>query len=650
MTAALPLQFSVEAGDAGYYLEVVAWFVAITAVIGLTALWMYLKYTGVGSEERRQLSVIIPQLFRASAVTITLNRYDGAAARRDDLRRVLTRDYQTAEDAGEQTVRGALREFRRDLGAIVPDVPKLAIRGVLEGALILLFGSVLFLGAGWWQRALDWPGAAVAIGDLAHATFTVLHQGASAFPVPDELLVVALTVALTAWELMRHYWAVVGVGLIALAVAFVAIDRHTEEDLAVTLYPDRRRFLAVLVGAPLAVWALGVTVSGLTGMVLGPEWAARLGFGAAGLATVAALGYATADLRFRVVGRQDIPERDTKAVAGYILLRRGLLVVVLAALPLLLYTAIGTVTTGHGATVLRLLTTAPLPTQLGLLTGALGVAAVVLYETGGISEFLSAARRLSRSTVLRGWLFARGIPAIAMLVAFAVTWAFVGSHPIGNITLLSAILGLWPPLIAAIVVGVIVRVWTLLWTRVRYRFMDFLYTRDGTDDYVSVACYPELEDADGDALHHARIFGVDLGHRDLDALLRDIEIVAEAYFEGDDPPATMSQYYWDDVLRGTVDLDESKRELWGDVLTRLKASFHANHGVLSSHAIDHELTQEYPRPAVDAALREMYKDSNVSYRDDQFIHHGYQSQGVPSLRAKLKRWIIGTVLGRQVRR
>jgi hypothetical protein len=630
-----PLQFAVEAGDAGWYLEVTAWLVALTVTIGIVALWMYLRYTGIGAEERRQLSAIIPELFRASSVTITLKRSEGATARRPDLRRVLTRDLDSAEDAGEETLRGSFKEFHRDLKAVLPDAPRLAGWGVVEGLLILTFGSVLFLSAAWWERALDWPGATTAVTDTLAVILELAFSGLAAFPVADELLVVALTLGVMLWDVMVHYCWLVGISLIALGVAFAYIDHETDETLDVTLYPQRKWFYGALAATPLAIWLLGVTTAATTGLIAGPGWATPIGFLTAGAATLAAAGYAAWDLRGRVVSQQDRPERDTRLVAGYILVRRSLLVTAVAALPLLAYTSLASLTTGHAGTVLVTLLAAPLTTQIALLVGVGGVTALVVYEMGAIATFAGAIRRLGRSTALRGWLFARGIPYTAMLLAFLLTWAFIGTHPIGDITLISALLSVWPPLLAAIIVGVIVRIWTLLWTRVRYRFMDFWYRREKTDPYVSVACYPQLEDADGRPLYHARIYGVDLGHRNLNQLLEDIETVADAYFDGDDPPATMSQYYWDDVLRGTVDLDATTRELRGDVLTRIRASFRANGGELSDTAVDEELIQEYPRNAIDGALRMLYEDGEISYGDGRYIHHGHTTRKQPSLRAYL---------------
>lgn len=623
-----PLAFSVDAGDAGVYFEAVAWLTAATAVILLAAAWMYLRYTGVGAAERRQLATLIPQLFRASPVTVTLKRVDGAAARRSDLRRVLTREYRTATEAGEQTVRGAFREFRAELRAVGPDVPVLASRAFIEGVLILAFGSILFASAAWWENAFDWPGYHAAITDTASAILAGLETGAGAFPVPDTLFVMALTAALVAWSVMLEYWYAVGTGLILAAIAFAAIDRWTTEDLDVTLYPDRREFLTALAVSPFYVWASGVLYAGVVGYVYGPQWGTIAGFGVATATAVTILSVAVWDLCSRVTRRQQYPGEDTVAVATYIILRRGLMTAILASLPLLLYIAGTAVSTGQASSVATVLRNAPLPTKIGVGIGVLGVLVFALYTSGSIAAFRSGVGRLRRSVALRGWLFARGIPASGMILAFSVTWAFVGTQPIGDVTIVSALLGYWPPLAAALVVGVFVRGWTLIWMRVRYRFMGFWQDRDAYDRYVSVACYPELEDTDGDAIYAARVLGIDLGHRDVDALIRDIETVATARFQGESVPATMSEYYWDAASRGTVDLDDVQRELRGDVVTAVDATFAENGGAIDEATVEEQLAQEYPAQAIEATLRKLYEDGDVSYRDGRYIHHGHDRSGL----------------------
>ena len=110
-------------------------------------------------------------------------------------------------------------------------------------------------------------------------------------------------------------------------------------------------------------------------------------------------------------------------------------------------------------------------------------------------------------------------------------------------------------------------------------------------------------------------------------LIRDIEIVAEARFEAEQPQVTMSSYCYDDLTHGAVDFEEARRELRGDPLTRIEATFRQNGGQVEDAVIDEELVVDYPRTAIDEMLYELYRSGDVSYRDGQYIHHGHDHGG-----------------------
>ena len=182
-------------------------------------------------------------------------------------------------------------------------------------------------------------------------------------------------------------------------------------------------------------------------------------------------------------------------------------------------------------------------------------------------------------------------------------------------------LGLWPPTVAAVVAGAIARGLTLAWVGLKYRFIDLADGESGVYR-VTVECPPELRDGDGEELYLARVGALDLAHRDVDELLRDIETILEAKFEGEPVPATMSAYYWDDAKRGTVDLDEVRRELRGDVRTRIEATLREHDGRIDRQTLDEELAEAYPKPAVDGALASLQRASDLSHRRGDYVYHG----------------------------
>lgn len=84
----------------------------------------------------------------------------------------------------------------------------------------------------------------------------------------------------------------------------------------------------------------------------------------------------------------------------------------------------------------------------------------------------------------------------------------------------------------------------------------------------------------------------------------------------------MSSYYWDDVTRGTVDLQEVRRELCSDVLTRIETAFRKNGAKVDDAVFDEHLVEDYPERAIGEMLKALHRSSDVSHRVRTYIYHG----------------------------
>jgi hypothetical protein len=84
------------------------------------------------------------------------------------------------------------------------------------------------------------------------------------------------------------------------------------------------------------------------------------------------------------------------------------------------------------------------------------------------------------------------------------------------------------------------------------------------------------EDATGQRYYLAKIEDTLLAHRDLAELVGDAERVATAEADGDTPPATLSEYYADELVAGRVDYADLEGSVRGDCLTRLKSNLRRN--------------------------------------------------------------------------
>lgn len=87
------------------------------------------------------------------------------------------------------------------------------------------------------------------------------------------------------------------------------------------------------------------------------------------------------------------------------------------------------------------------------------------------------------------------------------------------------------------------------------------------------------EDATGNRYYLASVDGHILAHRDLPELIDDAETVADAILHGRDVPATLSEYYAEELRAGRVDYWELERSVRGDCLTRLRANLERNEEV-----------------------------------------------------------------------
>ena len=87
----------------------------------------------------------------------------------------------------------------------------------------------------------------------------------------------------------------------------------------------------------------------------------------------------------------------------------------------------------------------------------------------------------------------------------------------------------------------------------------------------SVRAIP-CSDADDATFYVASIGEHRLANRSVDRLIEDAQRVAPAIAEGDDPPPTVSEYYYKDCRKGLVDYHDTEQRVAGDCLTRIKSN------------------------------------------------------------------------------
>lgn len=133
-----------------------------------------------------------------------------------------------------------------------------------------------------------------------------------------------------------------------------------------------------------------------------------------------------------------------------------------------------------------------------------------------------------------------------------------------------------------------------------------------------------IEDADGRPIHIISINGRRLAHRDPDALLEDAETVSTAVADVGTPPATLSERYYDDIVDGFVDIEETKSRVRGSCQTRIEANMRRNRNLDYEELYDRLVFDDgfrYPPAMVHEKLEQLEgrdirrrKDGTVTYQ------------------------------------
>jgi hypothetical protein len=604
----------INAGSVDQYLTIVAWATAIViALLFITAVAI-LRYYGIDREQREHLYAIRPQLLDADPAVLTVTREGGFSAVRPRVRAFYEVEDADPSPAG---VRDAVRSLLATVRAALPTVPTLAVRGALEGAVILGSGVLLWASAAWIEWLLD-PSGAMPGED-------VLLWALQWLPSSEVLLSLALVVGLGWWELLIGSWWLVGTLLVVGALALALVDRRTAEDLSITLYPDRVGLLRQVLAGVGIILAAGIlpnmllTIAGVGGLGLIASILA-VGLGLLGVGI-----YGAQSLRHVLVARQSRPDESTRWVAAYLLLRKSFGVLALLAVPAAIYFAARAVVVVGTWAVAE-----PLWAVLAVAAVSLATVTILLTVFGDETRRVGRALgRWLRSLQVRGWLFARGIPFTAMFVAMLTAWAFslrlsVSPPVVSEVPVLAGfvawLISVAPVLAIGLGVGVIARLATLLWSKAKYRFVNF--DRDGGRTVAMLGLYPPIKDANGDILYVTRVDDHRLAHRDVDALLRDVAVVLQDAFDGaGSPTVTESRYYWEDIEMGTVDLAEVRRELRGDVRTRLTATVREQ-GSVDVDVIEEDLARKYPDEYVELARAREQSQGTIVRQEDEYVYVG----------------------------
>jgi hypothetical protein len=589
------------APDFDFWRQVVAWGAFATFLVTFLGLLATTKYLSFEEDQRRHYRAVKEALMDASATSLAIHTSESVSEYREEVYGLLR-----GENPGQQTLRGAFGELKSAVAAQTPAIPLLALRGLYEGLLILVFGGIALLPTAWWESASTVGAGGIQISALFGVVGDLLDQVLGATPYGDVVVgLVTATVVIVGGTLYQH-GIQLGFILLAGSVILAVIDRMTAENLNVRLYDDHREVAKTAVAVVSVIWLLSVVPVAMFAVAGFEAVGAVIGAVCGGSYALYCLAFYARDASQRINRRSS--SQNPRLVAVYIALRKEFALIAVVSLPLVAAYAFVALSTGKAVTVAGILLTANTQVQLALLGAGIVVAlAIKAQYPNAYKDLRMAFYRALSSRAVRAWVFARGMPFITVALASLLSWPFVGS--------------LWC-IVVGVIAGVIVRSMTWIWTKTKYRFIE-LKDRDIPVVETVIDGFA-IEDADGDPIYIARVDSYGLAHRDKGCLVEATLATAHRRLRESEFAPSFCHYYYEEVTeRGIVDMEQVDKQLRGDAETRIEASLaNADGNELEIETVDEELGEEYPESHYEQAINKLRERGTISRRQDKYVYHG----------------------------
>lgn len=644
------LGFPLQAGEWSY------WFTTGLVVLFLTALALVVIWNRYNRPDldSDHAATVLSQLRTfgggASAVVFNSERDITDPDKLRDVRAL----FQRSAPASETTVTSATGEMlgkvRAELAERGPSVSKTPVRAAEEAVIVAVLGAIAMIPIAAWERAATGtPLTVPSVGDLSWAASLVGSWGVSAaftFPYSEVLFAFALAFGILGATTVWTLWMVPPIVLAALAGTYWYLERKVDHDRDPS-GPSILGWSRRLVTLGVITWAVGVVLvavgSVIPGMVTRLAAAGVLAAALAGLyvyvsgvkpphrtvrdanwkyaAFLAVIGLgighpALAFLAAAVVAARVIliwmdrtlyrwrlaAEHDGRAALGLDVIHSVTVTVGALVVPLIIAYGAVAIGTGKILAVAGVIASAPNHTALAVL--ALAVMVAIAVAVTFLDAFRDVRRGISRALsvqMVRTALIARAFPVLLVVVV--------------GVLLITLGFPLIIALAVALGIGVFARLvymavnWVTFRTQIRPE-------RERTASRV-VVNGRQVRDDDGEPIYIAAANGHRVAHRDLDALIRQVQRDARSLFRTGDPEPSFCRYYYrHGVTRGRVDMDAVGDELLGDVRTRFKANV-VQKDPDASEVMD-KLLDEYPEPAVTRVLKDLKDRGRVTRREDKF--------------------------------
>ena len=535
--------------------------------------------------------------------TPTTRRFSAAAIRNGevDLQQEIVALFEEGSDAPDRT-RDALAEARTAIGAAWQEktaaIPSQALALAEWGVLVAIFGAVA-VSTGLLVTALEASPTYPTLTGAFDWLTTTGHQGVdlvatllTAFPYFSFFWSLGFAYGLLVLEYLYYHWFVLAGLLLVASVAIGLLERRVDTAMPRKPIFRRRTTGGFALGSGFLAWLAGSLTAQALRVVGLPQYADPAGLGVATAIVLTAAGLGGYHLVKRIDTYRDNHTKGEAPLLGLALLRaagRGLRGIAILFVGVYLLVAI---LDGRLLHLLGAFRNATIEVQVLVALGALAVVGLLAYEVRAAwPDVREALEEMAVRQRVRAHTFAVGVPVLAVGATYAIAWAF--QRP------------LWVALLAAVFAGVVFRLLTLGFVRVKYRRST--RSRDRTPSgTILVQAYSLDTDA---GTYPLVTIGSShqLAHETVTGLAPDAADVVAAKARGEDPPATVTDHFADHLLEyGIHDIEETQTKLRERVRKRVMQRLRAANGekVYRPEIVEDDLG-DVPSDVVDERLAEM---------------------------------------------
>lgn len=598
---------------------IMAAVVVVICIVTVVATWIRTKSVGLPTAQAKTREFVNVAIDSAK----WRSSYVYASDSRDEWRDTIERILDDRPDEHAETIGDAVASARSAAYRQMSKYPLVARRIGSEAIVMLVLGLAVVVPLEWWRRVMHpelpepsfdaFISVVSDIGDIGAAALSV-------FPIPSQLLDLAMAISILGWSLAYDYSPVVAIVMI-IGVSYITYLYH-RAGRATIPYAVRPRKSTVFIDTLLFIG--GVYIAGaipyviITGIdTLIPYdvtvIAVVVGFLSASVVAILFAYWIIIDSKKSLARAVDVMTKTgltDRQASVYVSLTYSLYVVGVLVAPVIVALLVAGLS-GRFSELADLWRDAPLITKAIVFVLSMVSNVVTAYMFRDALRILIRIIRRSMSRSAVRWRV-----AMTALPVFAMAAAFIYS---------SALFGFFFGAIVSIIIGLILRLIAKLLHHIKYRFKSYDSMEGGPREraFVEVTDFNLPECAGSDKLYVARInatayrLAAPTREEFVDALVSSVD---ELLSVGRISPTVYSHLYNDATLYGQVTTAQSVAKLRRKIRENVLGNIKANGGIIAKHDLEEKITEEIPE--------DVFRDEIKKYRtrgklDETDTHYRY---------------------------